>query len=418
MIKLLCYFVFTLIVLAIVGDILLADAGYVLITIHNTAIETSLLVFVLLTVITVMLGLGLLKLVGRIFGVKTYWRRWHENRNRKRAQQKINQGMLSLLQEDWSTAKSTLQSVAKHDEYALISLLALADAGQRTGDLTTRDQSFDQLETQLGSQGQLGLGLARADHYHATKQWPEAQSILESLHKAHPKHPGVLRRLLENYHAQAAWHALEGLIKSAKKLKILETEALQKYESASFTGKFITDINKAKHKCALARSNPIQTAADAQTTQIEEALCVALINQWGQASGGQRQNAEYTLRIANALSGADFEETARTLLEKAIKQKSTAELIKRYGQLNCHKPLQLVEFLEKSAGKLPQTAEYHFALGRLYARAGDINRAHPLLEKSIQQKQTQSAYRCLADIYEQLQQHDRSSQCYRKALAL
>lgn len=418
MLKLLFSFVTILIILTIAGDILLSDAGYVLITFHNTAMETSLLVFIMLSVITVMVVLGLLKLLGRIFGIKSYWRRWHENRNRKRAQQKINQGMLSLLQEDWGSAKSTLQSAAQHDEYALVSLLALADAGQRTGDLTTRDQSFDQLEKQLGTTGQLGVGLARADHYHATQQWAEAQSILESLRKTQPKHPGTLRRLLENYHAQAAWHSLEGLLNTAKKLKVIDSDTLQKYEAESFTGRFIAEIDSAKHRCSLARANPIKTAADTQAEQIEESLQVSLMNQWNQAGSGQRQNTAYTLKIANALSEADFEETARAFLEKAIKQKVAPELITRYGQLNCHEPLQLVAFLEKGAGKLPQTAEYHFALGRLYARAGDMNNAHPLLEKSVQQKQTRSAYRCLADIYEQLQQHERSSQCYRKALAL
>lgn len=418
MIKLLISFIAILIALVLAGDYLLADAGYVLVKFHSIALETSLLVFTILLIVGVCLILAILKLAGRIFGLKGYWRRWQENRNRKLAQQKINQGVLSLLQEDWRSAKTTLESAAKHDEYALVSLLALADAGQRAGDLKTRDESFEQLEKQMGPEGQLGLGLARADHYQAAKQWAEAQNILEKLQKTHPKHPGTLRRLLAVYHAQHAWHSLEGLLATAKKIKAVDAQMLSLYEAESFVGRFVAEIEAAKHRASMARANPKEEPAKAQVLEIEEALSVSLINQWNQAPNSQKSNTEYTLNIIDALSAADFEETARVLLEKAIKQKLTPELIRRYGQLNCHKPERMIEFLEKGVGKTPQTAEYLFALGRLYARAGDITNAHPLLEKSLQQKQTRFAYRCLADIYDQLQQHERSSQCYRKALAL
>jgi HemY protein len=411
-------FVIILAFIAFTGEALLSDAGYILITFQQTAVETSLLVFSILTTVGVLLVIGIIKLLARIFGIKTNLLRWQEHRNRKRAQQKINQGMIRLLQEDWASAKNILQSAAKHQEYTLISLLALADAGQRTGDLKTRDSSFDQLEKQLGQDAELAIGLARADSYKTTGQWREAQEILEHIRKDHPKHAGIIRRLLENYCAQKAWASLEGIINVAKKYKVLDSEALTGFERQSFVGNFSAAIEAANHRVMLARANPKAESAETATSDIEIELENNLIAQWTNSSSTLKQNEDDILQIVDELTASDFEETAKALLEKSLKHKLSQELIKRYGQLNCRQPERLIAFLEKGLGKTPHSAEYLFALGRLYARSGDMAKAHPLLEKSIQSKQTPLTYRCLADIYDQLQQHERSSQCYRKAFAM
>jgi HemY protein len=395
---------------------ILSDAGYVLIKVHQIAVETSLLVFAIIIVMAVIVVLGLLKILARILGVKTQWRQWQDNRNRQKAQNKINQGVLSLLQEDWASAKTALHSATKHEEYALVSLLALADTGQRMGDLKMRDESFDRLDKTLGREGQLALGLARADHYQAAKQWQEAQNVLEPLRTRHPKHPGTLQRLLNNYLEQKAWASLEDALKQAQKLKILEPDTFKQFESQCYTGNFTDQIHAAHHRATLAQANPKPDNTQAQ--DIEHSLSQALIKQWQQAKNDYKCNTQYTLDIIEMLSSSNFEEAAKDFSEQAIKHKSAPELIQRYGQLNCKEPSRLIAFLESELDKTPHTAEYLFALGRLYAQSGDFAKAHPLLVKSLQHKQSATAYRCLADVYDKLQQHERSSKCYQKALAI
>ncbi|MEJ2670564.1 MAG: hypothetical protein P8077_10160, partial [Gammaproteobacteria bacterium] len=67
-------------------------------------------------------------------------------------------------------------------------------------------------------------------------------------------------------------------------------------------------------------------------------------------------------------------------------------------------------------GKTASSAEYCYALGRLHSKTSDWTQAKLFLEKSVRQRPTRAAFQSLAEIYQHMQQYEKSSTLYQKAL--
>ncbi|MEJ2680503.1 MAG: heme biosynthesis HemY N-terminal domain-containing protein [Gammaproteobacteria bacterium] len=246
--KIFCIVLLFLIALAALGGVLLSDAGYILLQWRGVAIETSAVVFTIFLLISASVIIGLFHIMMRLFEISAHFRTWRKTRSHGKISQKLNQGILDLLQENWQSASAALKSVGSHKDFDAIRLLGLANAAQGEGDFKTRDTMMQQLETVVGSKNALSVGLAHAELYSQAGQGEQAIAVLNTLHQKFPKHPIALKRLVEQYAQHAQWRELHSLLPAAKRLNAISDDQLNQYTTQYYAVEFDAWIELAQQE--------------------------------------------------------------------------------------------------------------------------------------------------------------------------
>jgi len=218
----------------LVGTLVVRDAGYVLVSYDDFAIETSLWFAVLilsglyfLIRFAVYLSTRLLRGGGN-FGT------WNRRRKVRVARQQTVQGLLLMAEGQWAEAKKLLVAAATEVRSPLINYLNAARAAHELSDVEGRDELLRKAhETTPGSR--FAVALTQAQLQMSIGQWEQCLATLLQLRSEAPRHKLVLTMLASCYEELHEWGALVEMIPGLKKTKTLNTHELDRLQLLAWT---------------------------------------------------------------------------------------------------------------------------------------------------------------------------------------
>ncbi len=218
MIRLLFYAVLILAGLFL-GPTLIEHKGYVLISVADWTLETSLVAAVLMALV----GFGLLQLlewlVVKGVNVTGFTLAYPNRRRRKKARQYTLNGALALAEQDWRRAETLMARGAKAGPLPAVNLLSAARAAHHRGDDEACQAYLDQAAGIKGAE--TAVALTRIRYCIEDDRLAEARQRWDALSDRQRQKPQALRQALNLYRKQGDWDALARLIPQLAKHKVL-----------------------------------------------------------------------------------------------------------------------------------------------------------------------------------------------------
>jgi HemY protein len=345
------------------GLAIVEHSGYVLIAWKGLRYESSLWVFLLLIVVTVLLLWTLRWLVRLLLVSGGLVNPWSRRQRGRRQQLAADKGLLDLIEGRWERAVRHLRLAAEGERQPLMYYLGAARAAHKLGRVEESEELLEQA-LRRRPQAELAIALTHAELQRDQGNLQGALDTLQAMRERHPRHHLVLEQLQRTLVERGDWAALLDLLPELRKTKVLEGEALAELE----------------RKVWIAR---LQAAGEQGLNQGEVAL-QPLTAAWQQLSSSQRQDAELLLAYAGQLRALGAQEEAEEVLRKALKQGYDARLMRLYGQLRGRDPARQLQTAEGLLKQHPQDPLLLLSLGRLCLQNGLWGKAREYFEISLE----------------------------------
>ncbi len=362
------------------------DPGYVLLTRGHWSAELSLTVFLFLLFGAVLLLYWLIRFFGSVVRSPKRFGSWRQRRGSNRRLQKAAKGLTELVEGNWVKAEQVLKNTTEDGPIPVLGYLAAAYAAQQQGRLENRDQYLAKAgEADLA--GSLAVGLTRARLQMNAQQWQEALATLQSLKGQQPRHPRVLQYLLEVYQALGDWRLLLETLATAIKLKVLPQQDLQAL------------------KLQACESLLASVSVDRES----------LVALWNTFDKSCQQQPVLLALYAERMLQVDAGDLVSPMLQKTLKRKMDDKLLEVYARFKGD-AIQQIGFLEGLLTNHPRNPMLLQATAQLCLRDKLWGKARGYLESAIAEGADHSAYLKLGDLYAQLGESTKASECFRKGL--
>ena len=372
-----------LLVGTVVGELIIKDPGYVLLSYQNTTIETSIWGLAVITLVTfVVFHLGL-KFLQYLLERRRKIRDWNDNRTRVRANRRTLRGLLALSSGDWLKAQRLLESAADKTETPLINYLAAARAAHEDGQPDTSDR-FLELAQQTMPKAETAIGLTRAQIQLSRGQLEPCLSTLKRLRGVAPRHSMVLKMLKQVYVQQQDWVSLAELIPHLQKQKVLKGEQLRELERKAYSGLMQSTLKEL----------PAET---------DNASRLKVLNKtWKSLPRELMSDPDLTANYASLLSDNSAGDKAESFLRDAIKSEWNESLVKLYGQISGSNPAKQLKTAEDWHAEHTDSAALQLTLGRLSLLNSQWPQAREYFEKSMALNKSQETYNELARLLQHM----------------
>ncbi|WP_051202019.1 heme biosynthesis HemY N-terminal domain-containing protein [Ferrimonas senticii] len=218
--------VVALLVLAglLAGPQLVQYKGYVMISVADYTIETSLVALVLIALVAFtalqLLEWGFIKLVQATGATLLMPKRWR----RRQAKKHTLTGILALAEQDWPRAEKAMLKGANEGEIPLFNYFAAARAAHHRGDSEAWQQHLEQAGKLEGAEATAQI--TRIRYLLDDGELESARQLYDQLDVVIKHKPAVLRLALALFRAQQDWDALARLIPLLKRDRSLPAETL------------------------------------------------------------------------------------------------------------------------------------------------------------------------------------------------
>ncbi len=317
--KLLITIILGLALAALIGVTASHNEGYLVFSIADWTIQTSVNFFIISLIILFIILYVLLRVVSRIFSAKKDYKKYRERKNTVRSAECLTEGMTALIEGNWRKAESALKKGAQYSDNPTLNYLGAARAAQHTGALDRRDEYLS-LAHELNESVPVTVGITQAKLQFDQNQKEQALATLTKLHDENPKQGEVNRLLLSSYIDMQDWSAVIELLPRIKNRSDISAEILSAYELQAYAG-LITNAGleqNAQHLSNLWLSIPKKLRQE-----------FFLIDVYVQ------QRLQF-----------DEHEDSEILLRKAIKKIWDDRLVNLYGLVNGNAPSKQLGFAE------------------------------------------------------------------------
>lgn len=345
----------------LVGTLVVRDPGYVLIAYADSAIETSLW----FSIVVLVTGYFALRLAVWTFSrtAKSGGKvgKWLRRRKGQTAREQTVQGLLQMAQGDWSQARKLLTASASKVESPLINYLSAARAAHEMGDIEGRDTLLREAH-QSTPGSRFAVGLTQAELQSAAGQWEQCLATLLRLREQAPRHPLVLKMLIECYERLGDRQAMLELLPDALKAKALGEEELKQRSLTGWRARLSEDEAPEQVWAMIPKElkkQPGLVAAFARAVSLTE--------------GGDRK-----LALAE--------------LKSALQHSWDSELVTLYGAIKGEKPRDQLAAAESWLKQHPDDAALLLALGRISLMNEEWDKAREYLETSLRLEASPAVY--------------------------
>jgi HemY protein len=376
---------------AAVAFYLRADSGYVLVSYGPWILETSLLGFIAATVLVLLLGVYGLRLIVTVVRLPELFRGALAARRERVARASFEAGLEKMLEGQWKRAEVELVRRAADHHAARLNYLFAARAAQRAG-MDDRREHYLQLAEQSGETARLPAALVRAELMLERDEPVAALKLLETLHRADPKHPHVIELLAEAQSRAGDWESLRRLLSGVERLRALRPAYYERLMSQALTG--LLDAASAT-----ARLDALKTA-------------------WDGAPAAFRQKPALRRRYLEGLAPLGGDSEAAALIEKTLRQEWDGALVALYGRLEGIDQLTQLATVEQWLGRFGEEPELLRTAGRVCMRNRLWGKARSYLEGSIRRDPTPEAYLLLAQLCEATKNADEAAKFHKLGLEL
>ncbi len=368
------------------------DPGYVLITIHHWAIESTFWVaaVALLVFMIVLSMVG--TMVKNILYLPKHWQEWRQHLRFSRAQAKTKRGLIEFSEGHWKVAKKYLIAAAPNVDLPLVNYLTAARAAEKMGDHILRDQYLHQAQ-EAAPDATIAIELTQAQLQVDNQEWDEALATLNALQIITPDHPVVLQLYLKVYQTLHNWPALIAILPKMKASNTLSD----------------TELHSIKKNAYLAM---LQANLGTDDQPLPSDIKTAIQN----LPKDLKHDPEITIWYSRHLVNTHQDQTAEKLIREHLKTSQDEDLITLYGHIGTD--YARIPFIESLIQQAPNSAALHLCLGRLYVAKQVWGSAKTHLETSIHLHPTPQAYHDLGKLLETLDRQAEACQMYRLGLEI
>lgn len=312
-----------------------ADSGYVLLSYGSYSLETSLVILTVALAIGFALFYVLIRSLITAVKLPAAARRFSHKRQRARAAQELQQGLLQLSEGHWAQAQKTLTRHASDSSVALVHYLNAARAAQHGHDTDSRDAWIAKAYV-ASPEAEVAIGLAKAELQIQAGQHVHALATLRRLREKNPKHPYVLRLLAGTHIELNEWQELEQLLGDIEQSKAFDKAGLENLRQRLW-------INRLEQITASALEGRREIAAEHL-----QAL-------WKKTSRAEREDPSRLLYFAKAWHAAQQDQSAANIVEPLLKKNWNEQAAALYGWLDLEQKqaLKSIEQWLKQHGDQP-----------------------------------------------------------------
>ncbi len=383
-------FAFFILFAAIIAGVQLnKDPGYVLIAINNWTIESTLWVMIFGLILLFLVVYFVLRISYKIWRTPLSYQKWRAKRRAQKAQAITRKGLIEYSEGYWQKAKNHLIQALPNTDTPLLNYLTAARAAQKMGDSQLRDNFLREAQQSV-PEAKIAVELTQAQLQLANHQWEQALATLRHLQDIAPRHPYVLKLLMQLYQNVRDWPQLIALFPDLKKYKVIDQQEFSVLQHNTYL-QALVDLTK-------------QDQLEAATTlfnSLPKALLMtpAIV-------------AQYTHIL---LKNNEFS-TAKNLLQNCLRKDFSPELITLYSALP-HDEGQLI-FAESLLKKNAHSAVLYLSLGQLCIKNQLWGKAKHYLEQSNEIEPSPLAYMTLGTLHEKLGNSGLACSSYKQGLKL
>ena len=382
---------------AFVGEKMVQDPGYVLLSYNNSTIETSVWVFAVIAFLLFLVTHWLVNLCFRVGLPTKYLGSWNRNRIAKNAQKRTYKGLIALSEGQWWQAQRLLSQTAPDAGQPLINYLGAAKAAHEQGDQKQTDYFFAQAR-EIAPEAEVSISLQEVEVLIDRGHSAQAFIILKRLHSLAPKHTGILRDLADLHQDQQDWDGLISLLPKLKKQKVLSAAQLAQLEALCYNQMLNSVVEKL----------PVESDSD---TRVK-----ALTKGWKALPNSLSKTTPMIASYAQALIAADAIDQADQFLRPHIQRTWDDELINIFGTIRASDVFRQYRLVVSWIKKQPEQASLQLCAARLAMENEDWPEAVKHYETSIALTPSIGAYRGLAKLLESLGEHEKALQISQKAM--
>ncbi len=357
------YLMAALVISVTVALILKQDPGSVMIHFRGYVIEMSLAIL--------LCGVLLLYMIVR-FAIWAWQlpRAAGQKMARRRQRTLFEKGLLALHEGDWSRAEEALNRAALKSSNPAINYLAAARAAHSQA-APDRGENYLALADRSGG-ADFGVNLTRAQWLLEEQKGAEAREILEALRKQRPKHPQVLRLLLQTYQESADHAAIKKLLSHLRRSGAVDSSALGALEQqiATFA---------------------LEGAEEPGTLQ----------QIWKSLGKTACMDPENIRRFADKALMLGDGRIAQKSLELALEADWCAQLIELYGKISGDGQRGRLNHAETWLEARPTDADLLLALGRMCIREELWGKARDYLQAALGVAPSVDGYALLCEVAEE-----------------
>lgn len=357
--------------------------NYVKIYLGNYVVELKVVSFLLLLLVVVIVLCCLVWLLKSILRCPESITRWRNRRNRNLADEQFGAGYLSLIKGDWSRAEKQLTTKPDHSHIPYVNYLVAATAAQELGRVEQRD-AYLSAAYAAAPKERLAIALTKAKLHERDGRIEAAIATLEDVGEPGRNNPQYTAMLMQAYHRNNDWQAVQRLLPLARKQHALPESVILGLQN---------DIYNHNLRCS----------SDTQAT-------------WKALPRNQRKRPENVLIYARSLVNRGESSAAERLIRGALNDHWSDELVDIYGQLQSAKPEKLLRRVDHWLMARPENAHLNLAAGRLAQATQSLDAAKQYLQLAITQGPLAAAYLVLGEVYEADKQSVKAMQLYRAGI--
>lgn len=361
------------------------NKGYVLISLGNYTVESSVTSAVILAVLFYGALLIVEWLLTRVFGLRRKTQGWFGSRRRRKANLQTVNATLAMAEGHYNQAEKLLIKGADNSDTPLLNYMSAARVAQARGDEIRRDHYLQKAQEE-NPKAELALTLFQTQLQIEQGQYDSALGRLESIYALNPRHPMVLDQLRQVYLAREDWAALIDLAPALRKVGKLTPQQEE-------------DL---LHQAWRAR---LDAAGDALDT---------LRPVWQELPRKLRQDPVLLASYGDRLRQLGADSEAAELWLEALRKEPSPELFARLPKLKLDDYQPMLTLLKKMQDQPGAEA----ALAQIYLLAGQLDEAQRLLEQEVQRAPSAAICHALGQLMDKRRLTNKANEYYRQALAL
>lgn len=358
----------------IAGPYISGNQGYVRIETATTVIEMSIVMLVVFFVIAMAVVYLLEWIVSKVCRMSNGAYNWFSTRKHKKAQQETLEGLMRMSEGNYSKAEKLFSKNAKHADEPVLNLIKAAEAAQQNGDDLAANKYLIKA-TEIAGPNNIAVELARTKILYQQGKLPAARTAIDSLLELAPHNDEVLRLAIQIYKESKAYIALDRLLGEVGQRSFLTTEEYVELEQ------FVDD--------------------GLQNERLQEEGQEGLLTWWENQPNRRRKSVYSRVGVIKRLIDSDDHQSAEEIALETLKKFEDQQLQGLFVQLTrlqSASDSKLVKVLSKRADKaeVKYTDDYARALGYIYARNGEYEKAKSQFELLLSHNECQPDDRIMA----------------------
>ena len=351
-----------------------------------TLTSTTLLIAGLLGLIGLYLFFSILKF---FFGLRKRLGSRKIAKLTTKASQDLTNGLVQFSEGHWDQSEKILLDNVKYSETPSLNYLVAARSAHMQEAYERRD-AYLKKASQQGGDVQTAVSVSQAEMQFTGGQFEQARATLVRLLEAAPSHPYAIKLLARVYYKQEDWRNLFELLPTLAKQGSIQKEDREKYEATALKGIFLT----------LAQNE------DKQQLQ----------TLWKKLPADIREKPQAILLYCKALSDAGDSNTSDKLLVASLNKNWDEQLIERYGEIEHQALGSAIKIAEKWLLEHEKSPMLLLTLARLHRSYQLWGKSKSYYNSSLNFLPSAEVYLELAELLEELDEHENAQVCYKQGL--